>query len=76
VSIVAIEPENPFRWIEVRGEVIEITESGGVEHIDKLAKEYVGAPSYYGNSAPAEAADTETRVICIIQPTRVIAFGE
>lgn len=76
VSLLAMEPENPFRWIEVRGEVIDVTDEGGVEHIDKLAQEYVGAPSYYGNAAPAEAKDQETRVICRIKPTRVIAFGQ
>lgn len=76
VSLLAMEPDNPFRWLEVRGEVIEIIEEGGEAHIDKLAQEYVGKPGYYGHWAPAEAREQETRIICKIKPTRVIAFGE
>jgi PPOX class probable F420-dependent enzyme len=76
VSLLAMEPDNPFRWIEVRGEVIEITEKEGEAHIDKLAREYVGAPGYYGHVADADLRQKETRVICRIKPTRVIPFGE
>jgi PPOX class probable F420-dependent enzyme len=75
VTVLAIDTNQPFFWLEVRGEVVEITEEGGAEHIAKLANLYDGAPAYYGYVAPAELADKETRVICKIKPTRVIAFG-
>jgi PPOX class probable F420-dependent enzyme len=75
VSIITIDPNNPFRWIEVRGDVVEITEEGGEAHIDQLAQQYVGVQNYYGDFAPAEQRDQETRVICKIKPTRVVAFG-
>ncbi len=75
VSVLALDTNQPYRWIEVRGEVVEITEEGGVEHIDKLARMYTGQPGYYGYVAPAAQREKETRVICKIKPTRVIAFG-
>lgn len=75
VSLVAIDTNHPFRWLEVRGEVEEMTEEGAVESIDRLANIYTGAPSYYGHAAPAEQAEKETRLLCKIKPTRVIAYG-
>lgn len=75
VTVLAIDTNQPYRWIEVRGEVVEITEEGGVDHIDKMARLYTGSPSYYGHVSPAAQADQETRVICRIRPTRVVAFG-
>ena len=75
VSVVVIDPDNPYRYLEVRGQVTEITEQGAAAHIDKMARKYTGAPEYYGHAAPAEAKGKEQRVICRIAPTRVLAFG-
>ena len=36
VTLLALDPENSMRWIEVRGVVDEMTEEGGVEHITEL----------------------------------------
>lgn len=66
---------DPFFWIEVRGEVVEITEEGGVEHIERLSQRYVGLP-FYGGYAPAERRDQETRVIFKIEPTHVTTYGK
>ncbi len=76
VSVLAIDTSKPFYWIEVRGEVVEITEEGADADIDKLATIYTGAPAYYGHVTPIEQKAQETRVICKIKPTRVLAFGE
>lgn len=75
VTILSLDPTNPFRWIEIRGAVEEITEEGALEHIDELARLYANAPSYYGHVTPAEQAPKETRVMYKIKPVRVIAFG-
>ena len=69
VTVLAVDPENPFRYIEVRGKVTHITEEGGDAHIDRLAKKYLDADSYPGRN-PAE-----TRIICYIEPTNVFAAG-
>ena len=69
-TILAIDPENAGRYLEVRG-TVEMTEEGAVGHIDQLAKLYTGADSYYGGVTPADLANKEIRVICKITPTRV-----
>src|SRR5437879_4441718 len=46
VSLAIIDPDNPYRYLEIRGRVSEITEKGAGEHIDKMAKKYLGADKY------------------------------
>ncbi len=38
VGLDMVDTENPFHWLSVRGHVVEITEAGANDHIDKLAK--------------------------------------
>src|SRR6201987_2764110 len=46
ISITLQDPENPYRYLEVRGKVVEITEKGADAHIDSLAKKYLGKDVY------------------------------
>ena len=62
VSLSIQDPENPYRYLEVRGEVVERTEKGAEEHIDRLAHKYMGVD--YPFRKPGEK-----RVIFKIKPT-------
>ncbi|MBN1681211.1 MAG: PPOX class F420-dependent oxidoreductase [Anaerolineae bacterium] len=73
VTILAIDPNNASRWIEVRGTVEDITETGAVDHRNALAKLYLGIENYY-TSMP-ERHPTEIRVIYRIKPKHVNAHG-
>ncbi len=42
VALVILDPKNPYRYLQVRGKVTEITEEGAVEHIHALAMKYTG----------------------------------
>jgi hypothetical protein len=46
VSIEISDPDNPYRYLEVRGRVVEITEDGADAHIDRMAKKYLGVDEY------------------------------
>ena len=46
VALAIVDPENPYRYLEIRGRVVEITEEGADEHIDKMAKKYLGVDKY------------------------------
>ena len=46
VAICLMDPENPYRYVEVRGRVVEITEEGADAHIDSLAHKYLDVESY------------------------------
>lgn len=69
VSLSMQDPDNPYRYLEVRGQVTEITEEGADEHIDKMAKKYLGADSYPGRKPG------EVRVIYKIEPQHTTSMG-
>ena len=46
VSLALSDPDNPYRYLEVRGKVVEITEQGVDDHIDKMASKYMGVAKY------------------------------
>lgn len=74
VSILAVDPQNPLRYLEVRGTVAEVTEEGAVDHMHSLSRMYTNK-NYYGEFVPAERANQETRVIFKIKPTKVVPYG-
>jgi PPOX class probable F420-dependent enzyme len=69
VALSIQDPDNPYRYLEVRGRVDEITEQGADQHIDKMAKKYMGVDKY-----PLRQAD-EVRVIYKIKPERTSQMG-
>jgi PPOX class probable F420-dependent enzyme len=69
VALAIVDPENPYRYLEIRGKVAEITERGADEHIDKMAKKYLDVDKY-----PYRQAD-EVRVIYKIQPEHTTMMG-
>ncbi len=67
VSLVILDSANPYRYLEVRGRVVRVTEEGADAHIDALARRYLGQERFTRNSPD------EVRVLYLIEPTRVIA---
>jgi PPOX class probable F420-dependent enzyme len=74
VTLLCYDPHRPLRYLEVRGMVVEMTEAGAAEHLDRLASKYAGrAIRFFGDAIPASFAQTETPVLCRIRPTHVVA---
>lgn len=69
VALSILDPENPYRYLEVRGKVEEITEEGAADHIDKMAKKYLGKDKY-PYSQPGEV-----RVLYKIRPEHTTHMG-
>jgi PPOX class probable F420-dependent enzyme len=46
VTLTIQNMDNPYEYVEVRGHVAERTHEGADEHIDKLAKKYLGQDTY------------------------------
>ena len=65
VALDILDPDDPYRWLAVRGQVVEVTEEGADDHIDKLAQRYKGVPKY-----PSRRPG-EQRIIVKIAPSRV-----
>ncbi len=69
VALAIQDPENPYRYIQVRGRVVEIREQGADAHIDSLAKKYIGQDKYPWRKAG------EVRVLYKILPEKVQTMG-
>jgi PPOX class probable F420-dependent enzyme len=69
VALSIMDPENPYRYLEVRGRVAEITEEGAEDHIDKMAKKYIGEDRYPWRRPG------EVRVLYKIEPQRTSQMG-
>ena len=67
-TILAVDPANDSRWVEIRGEVVAETEKGADEHIDALARRYLGVDKYPWNQPG------DVRVIFRIAPRRVVTL--
>jgi len=46
VALALVDPDNPYRYLEVRGRVAERTLDGADDHINKLAKKYLNKDVY------------------------------
>lgn len=69
VAISVSDAGNPYRYIQIRGKVIEKTTDGADAHIDQLARKYLGVESYPGRNPK------ETRVIYRVAPEHVNTMG-
>jgi len=69
VALAAADPDNPYRYVQIRGRVVEMTEQGADAHIDKMAKKYIGQDRYPGRQPG------EVRMIVKVLPERVQGMG-
>lgn len=69
VAIAIMDPTNPYRYLQVRGKVSNVTEEGADDHINSLAKKYLGQDTY-----PFRQPG-EQRVIFEIEPTSFQKMG-
>ena len=69
VAVVISAPDNPSRYFQVRGRVIDVTTDGAVDHIELLAQKYLGTPyPWYGGR-------DQVRVIIVIAPEKISRMG-
>jgi len=69
VALAIMDPDNPYRYLRISGRVVEVTEQGADQHIDTLAKKYIGQDRY-----PFRQPG-EVRVLCKVLPERAAGQG-
>jgi len=74
VTLLCYDPHQPLRYLEVRGTVVEMTEEGALDHLDRLSELYTGRKPYFGECVPAEFRGKEIPVLCKILPTHIVAL--
>jgi PPOX class probable F420-dependent enzyme len=68
VGLNLLDPDNPYRHLSVRGRVVDFSE-GADDHIDKMAKKYLGKDKYPFRSPG------EVRVLYRIEPEHSFTMG-
>ena len=69
VALSILDPDNPYRYLQVRGRITTATEAGADAHIDSLAKKYLGKDKYpFGQPG-------EVRVTFEIEPGATQVMG-
>ncbi len=69
VALSIQDPDNPYRYLQMRGTVVQVTTEGADASIDRLAKKYLGQEHYPGRRVG------EIRVIYKIQPLFANTMG-
>jgi PPOX class probable F420-dependent enzyme len=69
VAMSVMDPDNPYRYVQIRGRVANVHEAGADAHIDALAKKYLGKDTY-----PFRRPG-ETRIMYEIEPLAVSGMG-
>ncbi|MFM8593360.1 MAG: PPOX class F420-dependent oxidoreductase, partial [Chloroflexota bacterium] len=69
VAFSIVDPENPYRYLEIRGRLERIDQDPDKAVINKMAKKYMGV-DVYPWSTPEEQ-----RVIMVIRPEKVTQMG-
>jgi PPOX class probable F420-dependent enzyme len=65
VALNVADPDDPSRYFEVRGRVVEVTKDGAAEHIDELSQRYIGRPY------PWLGGRDQVRLLVRIEPDKV-----
>jgi PPOX class probable F420-dependent enzyme len=68
VALAITDPDNAYRYIQIRGKVSHVTEDGARAHIDSLSHKYIGKD--YPWSQPGEV-----RVLFEIDPAAASGMG-
>jgi PPOX class probable F420-dependent enzyme len=69
VALCIADPDKPYRYLQIRGKVVDYTTEGADDLIDRLAFKYTGNPKYQNRVAG------QTRVTFKIVPEKVDAHG-
>jgi PPOX class probable F420-dependent enzyme len=69
VALSIMDPDNPYRYLQIRGRVRRVIDQGAGAHIDSLAKKYLGKDTY------PFAQPGEVRIMVEIEPGAVNAMG-
>jgi PPOX class probable F420-dependent enzyme len=64
-----VDPENPFRYLEIRGEFVRIDEDPDLDFISSMAKKYLGMDKY-PNHQPGDE-----RVVVFVRPEHTTQMG-
>jgi PPOX class probable F420-dependent enzyme len=69
VALSIVDPENPYRYLEIRGKVVAVEPDPERAFIDSMAKKYLGQDRYPWHRPGDE------RIVIVVEPERTTSMG-
>jgi len=69
IALSGIDPENPYRYMEIRGTVVRVDDDSSNEFIDSMAKKYMGVDEYPFHQ------EGDHRVVMVVMPSHTTQMG-
>jgi PPOX class probable F420-dependent enzyme len=69
IALSIVDPENPYRYLEIRGEVTRTEEDPNIDFVSSMAKKYLGLDRY-----PYHQPGDE-RVVVFVRPEHTTQVG-
>jgi PPOX class probable F420-dependent enzyme len=69
VALSGIDPENSYRYMEIRGTIVRIDDDSSNAFIDSMAKKYMGVDGYPFHQ------EGDHRVVMVVQPMHTTQMG-
>lgn len=69
VAVVITDPDNPFRYLEIRGRAVAVHDRDAGAHLDQMARKYLGSDTY------SYRQPGEVRIVYAIDAERMNAFS-
>ncbi|MFQ5967699.1 MAG: PPOX class F420-dependent oxidoreductase [Acidimicrobiia bacterium] len=70
IAISILDPDDPYRYLEVRGQMIEVEDDPDFEFIDRMAKKYLGRDDYPWRR------HIDHRVVVVVEAEHTTFMGE
>ena len=64
-----VDPDNPYRYLEIRGEMVRVEEDPDLDFINSMAKKYLGLDKYPYHQPGVE------RVVIFVRPEHTTQMG-
>lgn len=69
VSLSIIDPEDDYRYVEVRGELVDVEPDPNIDFISRMAKKYIDEDRYPWHR------EGDERVVMVVRPVKVSGMG-
>ncbi|PLS76856.1 MAG: PPOX class F420-dependent oxidoreductase [Chloroflexi bacterium] len=69
IALSIVDPQNPYRYIEIRGRVVQIEDGPELQFINSMAQKYMDEPVYPWHQPGDE------RVVVVIEPEHTTQMG-
>ena len=69
VSLSILDPDDPYRYLEIRGVVVDVEDDADLAFINSMASKYLGLDQYPWHQP------TDERIVIVVQPTHTTTMG-